>query len=449
MREKLENLVKTYLADACMEIAEAGQKIWTLMEFWVSHIDCTQCIGRISKEKGYTCPKIENVDENGSSLDIKNIRHPLVEATSTRISYVKHNIKLGEDNKGWLVYGMNASGKSTLMKATGLCVLLAQAGCFVPAKEMALKPFKAIYTRILNQDNLFAGLSSFAVEMSELRDILRNANQNTLVLGDELCAGTESISAQALVASGIQWLSARNAKFIFATHLHGLTNVINTKELEVEVWHLHVEYDPITKKLVYDRSLRPGSGSTLYGLEVARAMDLPFEFIEQALKNRHQIMGSTIQLEATSSSWNTEIVRKECEVCHKIMTSDLEVHHIKERASAVNGVLEDGSHMNDKRNLIVICQGCHDEVHANKIEIGEMKMTSEGPEREIIKENTSVSSEKKTQKKSKWSEEERQTIVDTLRKYSTLSLKSVRAHLSSKHEIEISEAVLGKMRRDI
>lgn len=459
LREKLENLVKTYLADACLEISEAGQKIWTIMEFWVSHIDCTQCIGRISKEKGFSCPKIENVDENGSSLDIKNIRHPLVEATSTRISYVKHDVKLGGNNQsrgegklgpiGWLVYGMNASGKSTLMKATGLCVLLAQAGCFVPAKEMTLKPFKAIYTRILNQDNLFAGLSSFAVEMSELRDILRNANEHTLVLGDELCAGTESISAQALVASGIQWLSARNAKFIFATHLHDLPNVINTKELGVEVWHLHVEYDPITKKLVYDRSLRPGSGSTLYGLEVARAMDLPFEFIEQALKNRHQIMGSTTQQEATSSSWNTEIVRHKCEVCHKVMTSDLEVHHIKERASAANGVLEDGTHMNDKRNLIVICQGCHDNVHAGTIEIGEVKMTSNGPEREIIKETSSVDSEKKSSKKSKWSDEERQTIVDTLRKYSTLSLKSIRANLSSKHEIEISEAVLGKMRKEL
>ena len=78
----------------------------------------------------------------------------------------------------------------------------------------------------------------------------------------------------------------------------------------MEVWHLHVEYDPVTKKLVYDRSLRPGSGSTLYGLEVARAMDLPFEFIEQALKNRHQIMGSTIQQDAAASSWNAEIVRR-------------------------------------------------------------------------------------------------------------------------------------------
>lgn len=480
LRETLQNLVRVHMIDACLEISEAGQAIWTLMEQWIAHVDCTQCIGRVSKEKGFVCPSIEDIDENGSALDIKSIRHPLVEATSTRVEYVKHDIQLGSGrltpelphsmysntNKlsenqqnqtmrgfggrhaspvGWLVYGMNASGKSTLMKATGLCVLLAQAGCYVPAKEMTLKPFKAIYTRILNQDNLFAGLSSFAVEMSELRDILRNANKHTLVLGDELCAGTESISAQALVASGIQWLSSKKAKFIFATHLHNLPNVINTEELGVDVWHLHVEYDPVTKKLIYDRSLRPGNGSTLYGLEVARAMDLPFEFIDQALKNRHKIMGSTTQENATSSSWNNQIVRHSCEVCKKQITNELEVHHIKERNTAKNSILEDGTHMNDKRNLIVLCAKCHDKTHNEEIEIGETKMTSDGPERIIIE---SQKDEKKS-KKSKWTDEELETIVDTLRKYSTLSLKSIRANLSAKHNIEISEAVLGKMRKDL
>ena len=146
-----------------MEISDAGQDEWSTMEQWISRVDCTRCISTISKEKGYCCPTIE-VHE-ASSFSIKGIRHPLVEASSTRTVYVKHDISLNEE-KGWLVYGMNASGKSTLMKATGICILLAQAGCFVPAREMTLKPFKAIYTRILNQDNLSAGLSSFAVEMS-------------------------------------------------------------------------------------------------------------------------------------------------------------------------------------------------------------------------------------------------------------------------------------------
>jgi len=457
LREQLVNLVHIHLIDACKSISDAGQNIWHIMECWISHIDCTQCISRVSKEKGFTCPIIDDniqsnedqgTEDNGSSFEIEQIRHPLVESSSSRISYVKHNIGLGGDNsKGWLVYGMNASGKSTLMKATGVCILLAQAGCFVPAKSMKLKPFQAIYTRILNQDNLFAGLSSFAVEMSELRDILRNANSNTLVLGDELCAGTESISAQSLVASSIQWLSSRNAKFIFATHLHDLVELLDIKKECVKICHLHVEYDPVTKKLIYDRSLREGSGSTLYGLEVARAMDLPFEFIEQALQNRHRIIGSKRQEEVSNSVWNKEIIKKECEICKMQICSELEVHHIIPQASATNNILDDGSHMNDKRNLIVICQKCHDNIHAEVLEIGPLQITSDGPER-IIKEHTPEIIEIKKGKRSKWSEDEMNIIKDTLQTYSSLSLKAIRAHLSSKYSISISEGVLGKIRRE-
>ena len=447
LREQLNHLVKTHLIEACQVISQAGQHLWTMLEQWICHVDGTQCIGRVSKEKGFHCPTIHDLDETGSAFDIKHIRHPLVEATATRISYVTHDIALNHETKGWLVYGMNASGKSTLMKATGICILLAQAGCFVPAKEMTLKPFQAVYTRILNQDNLFAGLSSFAVEMSELRDILRNATPYTLVLGDELCAGTESISAQALVASGIQWLSKKQSKFIFATHLHNLPNVLDVKKEGVEVWHLHVEYDPITKKLVYDRSLRPGNGSTLYGLEVARAMDLPFEFIEQALHNRHKIMGSTVQDAATASSWNQTIVRKECEICKHPITKELEVHHIQHRATANQGILENGTSMNDQRNLMVICQKCHDEIHANKIEVAELKMTSEGPERMIhVKKEKEDAQDKR---KGKWTEEELETITNTLKEYTSTSLKAIKNMLYSKHNIDISESMLGKMKRSL
>ena len=443
LRESLANLVSRHIVEACQAISQAGQHLWAFMEHWICHVDGTQCIGKVSLERGFSCPIIEDLDANGSSVQITNVRHPLVEATATRTQYVKHNVTL--KSSGWLVYGMNASGKSTLMKATGICVLLAQAGCFVPAKEMILQPFQAVYTRILNQDNLFAGLSSFAVEMSELRDILRNATPYTLVLGDELCAGTESTSAQALIASGIQWLTKRKAKFIFATHLHDLPKLIEKES--VEVWHLHVEYDPLSKKLIYDRSLRPGSGSTLYGLEVARAMDLPFEFIEQALENRHKILGSVKESDATSSSWNKEIVRKECESCKKPV--GLEVHHLQHRASATNQILEDGTHMNEKRNLVTICQACHDAVHANTLLIGDLVETSNGPER-LVLQAPSVQHVPSVQKpKNKWTEEELDTMKQTLKTYSSMSLKSIRAHLHSKHEIEVSEAILGKMRREL
>jgi DNA mismatch repair protein MutS len=226
---------------------------------------------------------------------------------------------------------------------------------------------------------------------------------------------------------------------MFATHLHDLPKLVD--ERTVDIWHLHVEYDPHTKKLIYDRSLRKGSGSTLYGLEVARAMDLPAEFIEQALENRHRIMGSSKQEEAQSSSWNSTIIRKECEVCKKAIQSDLEVHHIQPRASANQQILADGTHMNEKRNLVVICQKCHDNVHAGTIEIGDLTITSDGPQRSIAMFSPMP------KKKEKWSEEEMKTVKETLQTCSSLSLRAIRAYLESKHSIEMSETVLARVKR--
>jgi predicted HNH restriction endonuclease len=161
------------------------------------------------------------------------------------------------------------------------------------------------------------------------------------------------------------------------------------------------------------------------------------------------MLGSTKQIDATSSAWNRDIVRKECESCKKQIVNDLEVHHIQPRASATNQILQDGTHQNDKRNLVVICQTCHDKVHAGNIVIGPLQATSDGPIRMIIEQNGKNEIVDKKVKKGKWSEEEHETIVTTLKQYSALSLKTIKGLLSSKHDIEISEGVLGKIRREI
>jgi hypothetical protein len=104
--------------------------------------------------------------------------------------------------------------------------------------------------------------------------------------------------------------------------------------------------------------------------------------------------------------------------------------------------------MNDKRNLVTICQACHDAVHANTLVIGNQIQTSDGPER-IMEHVSSIQAFSVQKSKSKWTEEELETIKKTLKTYSLMSLKSIRAHLHSKHEIEVSEAILGKMRKDL
>ena len=444
-REQLSRDAQSIHLEVCIALSVAGEKVWSALEQWISHIDVTQAIAYTCQAKGFHRPTII-AGASTSYVHLEGLRHPLVEASSTsRVSYVQHTVSLGKtDDCGYLIYGMNASGKSTLMKATGVAVLLAQAGCYVPATKMELAPFRAIYTRILNHDNLFAGLSSFAVEMSELRDILSSADHQTLVLGDELCAGTESVSAEALVAAGIQWLSNCNAKFMFATHLHRLSDLLqdDAVRLGLKIFHLHVEYDPVSKKLIYDRSLRPGSGTSLYGLEVARAMDLPLDFIEQAQKNRRALLNTRAQSGAPTSSWNSAIVRRSCEMCDSAIISELEVHHIEPRILAnAAGLLPNGKPMNAIANLIVLCDKCHDKHHAGNLPIQPLVQTSDGPAR-------LGTSEEPTTVRSKWSEEDMKQIRKMLMQFKTMSLKVIQFQLKQ-NGIEISAQTLGKMRKEL
>lgn len=386
-QEELRVLAKEEVWPVCQELAEAyGSTVWGPLEEWISDVDVAYTLARVATERGFTRPEL--VEDEAGSLEVVGLRHPLIEAQQTRLEYVRHAVRLGAtpDEQGWLIYGMNASGKSSLMKAVGIAVLLAQCGSYVPAEKLRLAPFGSLYTRILNTDNLWAGLSSFAVEMTELREILARADARSLVLGDELCSGTESTSATALVGASLNWLSGRGARYMFATHLHGLQALPAVTGLGgLKVWHLRVRYDAAADKLIYDRTLHPGAGSSLYGLEVAKAMALPLEVLEAAHAIRRQLTGTASESEAPASDWNRAVTRRACEVCRAEIVRDLEVHHIQQRSGAgAGGQLADGSYMNTLRNLVVVCQECHDRHHAGQLQIGAVQMTSEGPERQVL-----------------------------------------------------------------
>jgi DNA mismatch repair protein MutS len=385
LRDQLVKTVREELGIVCDSLSKYAAT-WDSIEAWVSKVDMSMTIAAVSKKQGFVRPRL--VEGTGSQLRIEGLRHPLIEIQKTRTQYVCHDVELGAAGAvdGWLVYGMNASGKSSLMKAVGIATILAQAGCFVPARRFEFTPFFSLFTRILNKDDLWAGLSSFAVEMSELVDILKRAGPHSLVLGDEVCSGTESSSAMSIVGASIAHLSRSGAKYIFATHLHGLQSVPEVAEVgSLRVWHLRVRHDPVKDLLIYDRTLHPGAGSSLYGLEVAKAMGLPLEVLEAAHGIRRRLTGQVNDIEAAASTWNTAVTRRACEVCGADIAADLEVHHIVERHTAVGGRLPDGTALNAPRNLIVVCEACHDKHHAGQIQIGPMVQTSEGPQREVTR----------------------------------------------------------------
>lgn len=435
---KLQQAIQRELPALCVQCMNVCEITWSVLEDWVGKIDSTFALSKTCKERGYVRPTIHE-PRGYSGFQAEGLRHPLLESIQTRVEYVKHNVALGfeeTNDKGWLLYGMNASGKSSLMKAIGISVLLAQCGCYVPATKFTLFPFKSLLTRILNHDNLWAGLSSFAVEMSELRDIFSRAESHSLVLGDELCSGTESVSATSLVAAGIQYLIQKGTRFVFATHLHGLEK-LDTFE-GVGVWHLKCHYDSVQDRLIYDRTLHPGAGTTRYGIEVARAMHIPMEIVEAAFQYRRKLEGETTVAEAPRSQWNANIIRKACERCKCEITNDLEVHHIQYRSSAVNGRLADGTNQNDLRNLIVLCKSCHDAHHRGEFEIGPLRQSDRGEVREFTPPSSPPSA-----------------IVDTavqivqryLREYPNMSLKMLRNLIKNMEGIEVTEQKIRAIRK--
>lgn len=422
--------------------------VWSTVTEWITYADVNLCLASVALNLGYVRPEILNHSEG--AVCIEGLRHPLLEAQDKKVPYVQHDVSLGAEAKGWLLYGLNASGKSSLMRATGLAVLLAQAGSFVPATKMSLAPFQSLHTRIINTDNLWMGLSSFAVEMSEMREIFKEAGPRSLVLGDELCSGTETTSATALVAAGIKGLLGRGAKFLFATHLHGLSQISEVSQNpNLQIKHLHVEYDRLKDKLVYHRTLKDGPGSSLYGLEVAKAMRIPGDILEDAIRFRKQLAGEAELSESVGSSWNSAVVRRKCQICGSTEADNLEVHHIRERHSiTMPGRLADGTSVHAQSNLTVICDSCHDEIHRGNLEVQPPIQTSDGPEESVsvIGSSASTSASANLRAKSKWSAEEQTTIETVCRQYSKLTNANLSKHLLNYHQIEITAVSLKKFR---
>lgn len=448
-RAKLKSTVQIELPKVCDTIET---DCWSSIEEFVSLLDVTYTLGKVAEERGYVKPEIEDISPSLSSgVSITGLRHPIIELIQTRIEYVKHDISLGfedTDINGMLLYGLNASGKSSMMKAIGIAVILAQAGSYVPATTMKLRPYTSVLTRILNNDNIFSGLSSFAVEVVELRDIFERADNHSLILGDELCSTTENISASSIVASGVHYLHSVKSNFIFATHLHELSKIDEIVKLpKLGIFHLHVECDPITNRLIYDRTLRPGNGNTLYGLEISKALNMPYVILKKAYEFRREIMGTVSEEKQKSSQWNKSIFRKECEICHNDIVNQLEVHHIKPRSNAIDGKFADKSNMNDQRNLIVLCEKCHDKHHAGVLEVGPLKQTSEGSVRTVVEMINLETTQ--SNKKSKWSQEQMDIIQSYLRKYPTISVGKIVKDLELKEDITISVNMLGKIRKSI
>ena len=392
------------------KINEFEKKFSTLLDelvLFIAEIDLTVSNIKTAKKYNYVCPKIVKTKDNENFIEIIDLRHPIIEANEEQGIYVPNDLILGElslasdeyknnviiknsnpinmnNNKmhGILLYGINSSGKSSLMKSLGISIILAQAGFFVPAKSMRFSLFDSIFTRISGADNIAKGLSSFAVEMLELKNIFNRANKRSIILGDEISHSTETMSGVSIVASSILKLAKLEALFLFATHLHQLPDLEEIKKLKnVICLHLSVMYEDKEDKLIFNRKLQMGSGSSMYGLEFAKSLHMDKEFLQVANNIRKKLTNDYSAVERLthrkSSKYNKDLIVSTCIICGKNVD---DVHHIKEQARANKEGFIGHINANHKYNLVPLCKEHHLMVHDGRININGFIPTSKGLE---------------------------------------------------------------------
>lgn len=409
LTEQIMVLVKEdYVKDLQEYFIKYGSSFKIISEF-VAELDFIKSAAKTAKLYNYVKPII-NINQNNGFINCKELRHPIIERINTSVEYVPHDINLGLQNnntlEGMLLYGLNAAGKSSLMKAIGVSIIMAQCGMFVPATRFEYSPYESIMARITGSDNIFKGLSSFALEMTELRAILKRSGPKTLVIGDEVCRGTEHISGNSIVAASIIKLSKSGSSFIFATHLHEIVEMSQIKELKnVKAFHLSVDYDKVKDILIFDRKLKEGSGDTIYGITVAKYLIHDDEFIKLAQEIKNDLLNKPNHIIGDkTSNYNSSIYMHECGICQKQCPDSkdhvekFDSHHINFQSNCINGFVIGKPYlpMNSKSNIIVLCKDCHHKVHHGLLEIKGYMDTSNG--RQIVynelKEKEKVKEEK-------------------------------------------------------
>lgn len=241
----------------------------------ISEIDVLQSFATITENNSYIRPVLTEKKE----INIVENRHPVVEKVMVQ-EYVPNDIIMDEKTCILLITGPNMAGKSTYMRQMAITVIMAQIGCFVPAKEASLPIFDKIFTRIGASDDLVSGESTFMVEMTEANYAISNATENSLILFDELGRGTATFDGMALAQAIIEYIAQNiKAKTFFSTHYHELTDL----EQNIDTLkNIHVSAYEENGNVTFLHKIKDGSVDKSYGIYVAKIAKLPEKVIQRA-----------------------------------------------------------------------------------------------------------------------------------------------------------------------
>ncbi len=277
----LEYRLFNELRDKVKSLAPAIQKSASA----IASSDALCSFAEKSSKLGYVKPVINDGDE----IIIKKGRHPVIENTIEDGGYISNDVYINRKERSLLlITGPNMSGKSTYMRQLALIVLMAQAGCFVPADEAVIGLCDRIYTRIGASDNISMGQSTFFVEMSELAYILNTATEKSLVILDEIGRGTSTYDGLSIAWAVVEDLTREGHKIrtLFATHYHELTVLSDRIE---GVKNLNVDVSEKDGSIVFLHKIVEGPASRSYGIHVAKLAGVPESVLTAAQKKLDEL----------------------------------------------------------------------------------------------------------------------------------------------------------------
>ncbi len=300
--EKIQAVENKLYAELLIAIAEYIKPIQINAQL-IAKLDVLLNFAVVAEKNYYVKPEVSE----SKVLDIKGGRHPVIE----------RNLPIGEDyitNDTFLdpktqqiiiITGPNMAGKSALLRQTGLIVLMAQIGCFVPAKEAKIGLVDKIFTRVGASDNLSSGESTFMVEMNETASIMNNLSDRSLILLDEIGRGTstyDGISIAWAIAEFLHNHPAAKAKTLFATHYHELNELTTSLD---RIKNYNVTVKEVNNKVIFLRKLVPGGSEHSFGIHVAKLAGMP-----QKLLNRANQILKRLEQERTGGEQIKDSMRK-------------------------------------------------------------------------------------------------------------------------------------------
>ena len=308
--EKLEYVLFTQIRNEIKKEVHLIQDVAKI----IAQVDVYQSLAMLASENSYVRP----IFNNNKTLEITEGRHGVIEKVMGHGQYVPNDVSIDEKNPVVLITGPNMGGKSTYMREVALMIIMAQIGSFVPAKYANLTIFDQIFTRIGASDDLISGQSTFMVEMLEANNALRYANENSLILFDEIGRGTATFDGMAIAQAMIEYIAKNiHCMTLFSTHYHELT-FLEDKGLGIQNVHASARVD--NDHLVFEYLIKKGKSNKSYGVNVAKLAKLPDEVIQRANRVLETLEANNVEDRLVEEK--VTIIEKESEVEKYLKTID-------------------------------------------------------------------------------------------------------------------------------